>query len=53
MNSCDVVVDDLFNIEIKMKPNLELKPDLLTGSESVTQSMRTIPTFNHANVRKV
>ena len=51
VNSCEVVIDDLFNMEVQMKSVQGLDQEIgLTANQS--QSMRSIPTFNHAKVRK-
>ena len=51
MNSCEVIVDDLFNMDVKMKHVKGLSQDIGTATQ-LSQSMRTIPTFNHAKVKK-
>ena len=51
MNSCEVIVDDLFNMDVKMKHVKGLSQDIGTAAQ-LSQSMRTIPTFNHAKVKK-
>ena len=56
IGSCDLVIDDLFNIDIKLKSNWELKDDIdrATAAESTNHSMsvRSIPINNHIKVQK-
>ena len=51
VNSCEVIVDDLFNMDIKMKHVQGLSQDMGSAAQ-LSQSMRAIPTFNHAKVKK-